>query len=148
MLSSDESDLDLQHTPPDIREEANAATLDLLPKKSKQKNLQVYSAFKQWCIQKTVRKTNETAVLAYFYQLSKVYKASSLWSKYSMLKSTLAVKENIDIKYPKLIAFLKRQAVGYRPQKSQTFTREDIHKFLLEASDNEYLLMKVMRTKL
>lgn len=143
-MYSDESDLDLQGTPPDIREEANAATLDLLPEKSKQKYLQVYSAFKQWCIQKTVRKTNETVVLAYFYELSKVYKSSTLWSKFSMLKSTLAVKENIDIKYPKLIAFLKRQAVGYRAQKSQTFTREDVHKFLLEASDNQYLLMKVM----
>lgn len=145
-MCSSESDLDLQNTPPDVREEANAATLDLLPEKSKEKYLQVYSAFKQWCNQKTVRKTNETVVLAYFYELSKVYKSSTLWSKFSMLKASLAVKENIDIKYPKLIAFLKRQAVGYRPQKSQTFTREDVHTFLLEASDNEYLLMKVMST--
>lgn len=49
----------------------------------------------------------------------------------------------MDIKYPKLIAFLKRQNQGYKPNKAKTFSREEVNKFLLEAPDNNYLLMKV-----
>jgi integrase len=61
-----------------------------------------------------------------------------------MLKATLNVKENIDIgAFLKVIAFLKRNAVGYEAKKSKVLTREEVNTFLKETDDNVYLLMKV-----
>lgn len=40
-------------------------------------------------------------------------KPSTLWSKYSMIKSSLAVKESIDSNQFHKSAILKRQIVGY-----------------------------------
>ncbi|XP_044260666.1 uncharacterized protein LOC123008737 isoform X2 [Tribolium madens] len=62
-----------------------------------------------------------------------------------MLKTTIFVNENVDIsKFLKLRAFLKRQNAGYKPKKSNTFSREGISQFLEEAPDDKYLLMKVV----
>jgi hypothetical protein len=61
-----------------------------------------------------------------------------------MLKATLNVKENIDIGvFLKVIAFLKRNAVGYEAKKSKVLPREEANTFLKEADDNVYLLKKV-----
>ncbi|KAJ8917569.1 hypothetical protein NQ315_000052 [Exocentrus adspersus] len=54
-----------------------------------------------------------------------------------MLRTCINIKQNTDIKYRKLIAFLKRQASGYKPKKSLTFER-GVNKFLAEAP-NEVL---------
>src|SRR3978361_485955 len=62
-----------------------------------------------------------------------------------MLKSTLNVKENVDVrKFPKIVPYLKNKSVGYPGKKSKVLTREDITKFLEEADDGTYLLMKVV----
>lgn len=42
-----------------------------------------------------------------------------------------------------MIALLKKLIVGYKPNKSKTFETDDVLRFLREASDDEYLLMKV-----
>ena len=44
-------------------------------------------------------------------------------------------------------AFLKQQSVGHRPKKSKVFTLEEMERFLDNASDDEYLLQKVILTK-
>lgn len=41
-------------------------------------------------------------------------------------------------------AFLKQQSVGHRPKKSKVFTLEEMERFLDNASDDEYLLLKVI----
>ncbi|XP_050516507.1 uncharacterized protein LOC126891373 [Diabrotica virgifera virgifera] len=61
-----------------------------------------------------------------------------------MLRTMLQIKENVDIKYPKVIAFLKRQNQGYKANKAKTFSREEVNKFLLDAPDDNYLLMKIL----
>lgn len=62
-----------------------------------------------------------------------------------MLKSTIQIKDNIDIsQYKKLTALLKRQNDGYTPKKSKVLTMGDVMKFLKEASDDKFLLMKVV----
>lgn len=62
-----------------------------------------------------------------------------------MIKSTLQINENVDIsKYNKLIAFLKRQNDEYEPKKSKILTMENVKKFLNEAPDEDFLLMKVV----
>jgi hypothetical protein len=58
-----------------------------------------------------------------------------------MLKATLNVKENIEIgAFLKVIAFLKRNAVGYEAKKSKVLTREEVNTFLKEADDNDCVL--------
>lgn len=144
-----DSDSELEEfsaTPPEVAEIAKQASLNLLPEKSREKYEQEFRLFMEWCQNKKVNSITENVVLAYFSEKSKVLKSSTLWSKYSMLRATLAVKRNVEIKYPKLIAFLKRQSAGYRAKKSQTLTRDDINKFLLEAPDETYLMMKVQNT--
>ncbi|XP_045476285.1 uncharacterized protein LOC123681945 [Harmonia axyridis] len=62
-----------------------------------------------------------------------------------MLKLMMRIHDNIDgSKFHELEAFLKRKSKCYEPKKSQVFSREDIVKFLKNASDQEYLLHKVV----
>lgn len=131
--------------PPEIYEAANAATLNLLPDKSRQMYLKQYESFMKWCDTRKAKILNEEVFLVFFSEKAKSFKSSTLWSYYSMLKSTVMVKNNIDIsKFPKLIAFLKKQSVGYRAKKSAVFTRSDLSRFLIEAPDEDYLMWKVI----
>lgn len=119
----------------------------LLPEKSKKRYESTYKVFKDWCQSKdNADVVTESLLLMYFQEKSSILKSpSSMWCEYSMLKTTIFINENIDIsKYYKLRAFLKRQNAGYKPKKSNTFSREGINRFLEEAPDDKYLLMKVI----
>ncbi|KAK5643338.1 hypothetical protein RI129_007183 [Pyrocoelia pectoralis] len=64
---------------------------------------------------------------------------------YSILRATISIKHNVDIKnFSNLIAFLKRQGEGYRSKKSKVLTKEDFNNFLLQADDQMYLALKVI----
>ena len=53
---------------------------------------------------------SENVLKAFFKQLSEKYKRSTLWSKWSLLKSIINLREGIDItEYQQLQAFLKRE---------------------------------------
>ena len=135
--------------PAEIYEAANAATLNLLPKKSRQIYLRQYDTFMEWCNMHKTKNLREEVFLAFFSEKAKIIKSSTLWSTYSMLKSTILVKNNIDIsKFSKLIAFLKKHNVGYQAKKSSIFTRNDVNKFLTEAPDDNYLMWKVTNRKI
>ncbi|KAJ3644303.1 hypothetical protein Zmor_026969 [Zophobas morio] len=83
-------------------------------------------------------------MLNYLHEKSQEVKPSTLWSKYSMIKAVLSVKENIEInKFSRVIAFLKRNSVGYEPTKSKVLTRQEIDTFLTNADDMKHLLIKV-----
>lgn len=143
MAISDSED-SVKCTPPEITEAANEATLQLLPAKSKERYENAYKKFMCWYEAKNCKRISEKEVLAYIAEKSKVFKASTLWSEYSMLKATLSVHKDTDIsKYCKVISFLKRHADGYQPKKSKILTKAEIEKFLLEAPDISYLMMKV-----
>lgn len=140
-----DSDSDMSCTPPDIADTAKMVTLNLLPEKSRKKYEKQYDLFMSWCNTRKVSKYSENVLIAYFAEKSKNMKSSTLWSIYSMLKAGLSAKNNIDIaSYKKLIAFLKKQAVGYKPKKSKTLSQEEILKFMSEAPDEKYLLKKVV----
>lgn len=128
-----------------IQEAAAAAVANLLPEKSKIRYTGVYQIFEDWCNAKKVSEINEDVLLAYFAEKTKHnYKSSSLWSTYSMLKSTILINKNVDIsKFSKLIAYLKRQADGYQAKKSRVLSRIEIERFLREAPDQEFLMLKV-----
>ncbi|KAJ3655194.1 hypothetical protein Zmor_014331 [Zophobas morio] len=133
-----------EYVPFDLSKAAAAATEELLPSKSKERYEKQFQIFEDWRRLKNVTSLTEDVFLAYFAEKSSSYKASSLWSTYSMLKAVLLLKENLDIsKFCKVTAYLKRKSTGYQPKKSKCLSRDQIDKFLLEAPDKEFLLMKV-----
>lgn len=82
--------------------------------------------------------------MAYFKQLTEKYKPSTLWAIFSMLRTTIKVKKKLDIsKYFSLSAFMKVQSDGYQPKKSKVLSAEHVQKFLTEAPDETFLLLKV-----
>ncbi|XP_044258168.1 uncharacterized protein LOC123007145 isoform X1 [Tribolium madens] len=122
-------------------------TLDfnLLPAKSKKIYELTYRRFMDYRRENKISSFSENELLTYFIHSSKKYKSSSLWSIYSMLKTTLSEKFNLNIgEYTQLRAFLKRQADGYKPKKTKVFKKEQVRKFLLEAPDYKYLSTKVV----
>ena len=130
-------------TPPELREAAKDAAQNALPKKSKQKYVIAYDAFLKWK-QSNKAIVSENCLLVYFQGLIAKYKPTTVWSQYSMLKSILKIKENIDIsKFYTLNATIKQYSVGYESKKSLVFTENDLKKFLYEAPDETYLANKV-----
>lgn len=128
----------------DILREAELASLNLLPIKSKEKYDKEFKRFNDWRQAKGIRGVDENIILAYFANLRKNFKISSLWSKYSMVRSTLSLYEGVDIsKFSKVIAYLKAEGRTYTPKKAKVFEKNDIEKFLTDAPDNKYLMMKV-----
>lgn len=141
MSSSDE---DIILTPPELTETVNNAELSFLPDKSREKYLKSYDTFNTWRCSKGAKTFSENVMLSYFIEQSKTKKASTLWSIYSMLKTTIKIKKNVHIeKYSKLLAFLKRGSTGYKPKKSKTFSASNVQEFLNEAPDCEFLGTKV-----
>lgn len=131
--------------PDSILEAAAEANLELLPAISKQRYERQYDHFIQWARQKgTTNFKKEEVLLAYFLELSKVMRPNTLWSRFSMIKAVMKLRENFNIgQFYKLITFLKKQSVGFSPKKAKVFNKEDIAKFMVEAPDDVYLLIKV-----
>lgn len=115
-----------------------------MPTKSKPRYEKAYTSFKIWCSENHVKNIGcESVYMAYFSELAKNKKSSTMWSLYSMLRATLSIKDKVDItKFGKLSAFLKKQNVGYIAKKSCTFTRQEICSFLPDAPD-DFLPVKV-----
>lgn len=73
--------------------------------------------------------------------MSKVMKPCTLWSHYSMLKSTFQIKNGNNISnYPKLIVFLKNLSKEFQPKKPPILLSDNVE--LNE--DENYLIIKVM----
>lgn len=133
-----------EELPYDILEAANTVNENLLPAKSCQKYEKQFKHFENWCNNKGTKSFKEEVFLAYFADLRKSYQPNTLWSKYSMLKSVLKVNKNLDLSlYYKLTSYIKKENVGYRPKKSKIFEKDDISRFIKEAPDEIYLLIKV-----
>lgn len=130
--------------PAEILEAASVAVCNLLPVKSKTLYDAAYERFKSWCVQKNVEMYTENVMLAYFGEKVKDYKSSTMWAQYSMVKACMIIYDNIDIsRFPKLMAFLKRNNDGYQAKKSKVLTKEEIDRFLMIADDKDFLMIKV-----
>jgi len=132
-------------TPPHMIETANAVSLNLLPEKSKKRiHILAYEKRLKWRKINKTKSWSENVLLTYFSNLSKEIKLSTLWSVYSMLKTTINMKHNINIgTYPKLQAFLKRKSTGFKSKKSKVLTSTEIKKFIDEAPNIQCLVTKV-----
>lgn len=94
--------------------------------------------------EKNIEAISENVLLTYLTELSEKNKASTLWSTYSIIKTCLSIKQNINIsKYMKLRAFLKKKNAGYVPKQSKTLSRDQFEKFLENAPNDKYLMHKV-----
>lgn len=137
----DDSEDDL---PSDVKVRADKAINNLLPSKSKPKYEAAYAKFIRWMKSKNLSNLSADIMLAYFDELSETLAPSSLWSTYSMLRSVIHTRHNINIHdYSTLIQFLKRKSEGFESKKSQVLTGEEVDKFIREAPDEQYLAMKV-----
>lgn len=128
----------------DIVQAAQSACNELIPEKSSLRYNNAYNEFMEWNKAKKGDGVSETVLLAYFFNMSTLKKPTSLWAYYSMLKSTIKVKHNIDIgNYYKLVAFLKSKQSGYKPTQAKVFTEENIKQFICNAPDSQWLIVKV-----
>ncbi|XP_057321217.1 uncharacterized protein LOC130671799 [Microplitis mediator] len=139
------ADLTRQCTPPNLVAAAQKATLNLLPKKSKALYNKAYDKFLDWRKLNKTESFSETVILAYLNHLSETLSPSTLWSQFSMIKTTILLNHNVDIKnYGKVTAFLKNKSIGYKPKKAKTLTSNEVEKFLNEAPDEIYLALKAI----
>lgn len=126
----------------------NVKTNNLVPQRSKALYEKAYSLFKDWCHAKKIDTITEDVILAYLEDKSKKVSPPTLWSTFSMLKTTLIVKENMHFKKSsKVFQYLKNKNTGHHRNNSKVFTMEDIENFLNKADDKYYLLMKVKFSK-
>ncbi|KAJ8916728.1 hypothetical protein NQ315_013932 [Exocentrus adspersus] len=123
--------------PAEIKQEAQEATLRLLPAKSKRVYEKEMVEFDNWRKKRGLGEgaITEEVLLAYFFNVEKHFAASSMWTKYSMLKSML--------KYGKLTSYLKVGSRKYKTKKAKILERNQIEEFLKKAPDVEYLQVKV-----
>ncbi|KAJ8913585.1 hypothetical protein NQ315_013992 [Exocentrus adspersus] len=119
----------------EIAQLVSEAESSLLPVKSRAKYEKSYQQFCHWRNEKDVRGASEGILIAYFCEKVKILKASTLWSLYSMVRSTLQINENVDISaYKKLLAYLKLFFLSM----------ENVKNFLKKAADADFLFMKVV----
>lgn len=140
----DAEDID-EEMPFELLEHARAASMDLLPQKSRVRYNNTYNNFKVWQGSYNVKTICEDLILAYFHVLAeKNYKPTSLYAFHSMLKATLRAHENADIgNFHQVSAFLKVKSDGYKPIKAEVLTEEGVKKFIDEAEDLAWLDVKV-----
>ncbi|XP_044594033.1 uncharacterized protein LOC123271707 [Cotesia glomerata] len=144
-MSSSDSSVSNDDENMDIDQEAQAITQELVAKKSTPAYHLCYQNFLKWKTQKNINDISENVLLVYFSELSKTLKPSTLWSRWSMLKTEFNLNHSIDInKFHRLKTFMKNNNKGFRPKKSQVFSLSQIKKFLVDASDDIYLAMKVI----
>jgi len=106
-----------------IQDAANEAINEIIPEKSRAVYEKHYKHFSEWMERQSQADVNETLLLAYFNSELKEKAPSTKWSLYSILKTMLKTKRNVDIgSYHQLISFLKRKGKGFQPKKSQVGT--------------------------
>lgn len=136
---------EIQSTPPELREIAINATDKLIPEKSKSQYEKSYNIFLNWTMGHQVTSITENVLIAYFQSMGQTKKSSTIWTNYSMLRSMLSIKRNIDIsKFTRLIALLKTFSKGYQPKKSQILDFDQITRFVTDAPDQTFLVVKVV----
>lgn len=125
--------------------EAKFSLSNPLPLRSKARYEDAYHKFSLWRNENNVKSLSENDILKYFLELAATIQPTSLWSRYSMLKSTLIIKDNVDIsKYKEVRRFLKKNIEGHKRKKSKILTVDNINQFLTTASDDDFLLAKVV----
>lgn len=142
-----EEECDEPRTPPEIKSIASSTTENLIPITSKRQYEKAYHDFVDWCNSHNVPSGyfTENVILGYLGELSNKYAPSTLWSIFSMIKSTLLAYHGKDVRsFEKVQAFLKQKSSKHKAKKSEVFTRDQFERFFREADDKEYLHLKLV----
>lgn len=142
MDSNDE--LEIKYRPPEVIISEDME--DIISSNHMSEN--AYDKFKEWCDCQNAISYSENVLIEYFSDLANKYKwpYTELLSHYSMIKSMLYIKHNIDTtKFLKLQLYFDDLNEDSIPRKeSRIFTRDNIEEFLSNAPDDKYLVMKVI----
>ncbi|CAG5090893.1 Protein of unknown function [Cotesia congregata] len=117
------------------------------PKKSSDRYLLVYNTYKKWREdnKNSLSSSEENNLIVYFEELKLKLKPPTLWSIWSMLKKTLNVNDDVNIgNFLNLKSLIKSNAKGYKPRKAFVLRWNQIIQFMKEASDQTFLVMKVI----
>jgi integrase len=134
-------------TPPEVAALAAAAVSKLIPEKSRNLYEKNYLDFLKWCEVNNVQESHysENVILAFVSTLARTYAPSTMWTKFSMLRKSLTANGHKQaLTLPKVEAYLKGNSKGHIAKKAETFSREQIEKYLIEASDETHLHYKVI----
>lgn len=146
-LSDEDCDFDEEEVIKNYDEEAHLIVQeDTLPKKSTNRYMQVYNAYKKWKAEnlKSLSVNEENNLLVYFKKLLETVKPSTLWSVWSMLRKTLGTRDNINISnFLSLNSYIKNTNKGYKPQRALVLRWHHIMQYMTEASDFTDLSKKV-----
>lgn len=130
--------------PQDILDTARSALHSSLCNKSNRIYHKTYEEYLSWMQKMKTNSFSEVVLVAYFKTCSDTILPSTLWARYSMLKSMIKSEKNIDIStYGNLRSFLKNMNCGFKPKKSKVFTPEEMQSYLQDAPDEQYLDVKV-----
>lgn len=119
---------------------------DTLPQKSVDRYILVFDTYIKWKTEhkNSLSNSEESKLIVYFKDLIKRLKPTTVWSIWSMLKTTFNSRENIDIsKFQNLKSIVRKNSKGYKPKKSLIFSWQDITRFINEAPNFVYLASKV-----
>lgn len=104
-----------------VEDAAACIRLETLPEKSRKLYLKAYEDFETWIKANKIQRINEDALLIYFQKLSEKYQPTTLWCRWSMVRSILLTKKNIDnAKFESVKQLLKRKNRGH-VKKIQSF---------------------------
>ena len=114
----------------------------MLPKKSKTVYEKAWQDFKTYVGDKS---PEEEDFLQYFDYLhtERNLKSSTLWTTYSQLNTKYQIECNKKLQdYPRIQQLLKRYEDGYVRKVASVLTKEELDRFLKEADDEPYLLVR------
>ena len=91
-----------------------------MPLKTKAVYEKELDLFQEWMNSHKIVAVDETVVLAYFQALSERFSPNSMWTKCSMLKRELTVKNLVksNVGFVVVELYLKQNAKYYTPKKS------------------------------
>ncbi|XP_037043342.1 uncharacterized protein LOC119079498 isoform X1 [Bradysia coprophila] len=117
-----------------------------LPDKSRGRYETEYAKFRKWQEAQDMISFTEEVLLKYFGGLARTLAPTTLYTVYSMLKSMLSSKHNVNIgEYSQLLALLKKSKVEFISNAPpRLFTADEVNKFLQEAPDSEYAAVKAV----
>ena len=126
---------------------------NLLPDKSVYRYNDAYSDFRKWLSEKFVHLLKKDVFLVYFDELAQTIAPFSLWSRYSMLKSTVQLKHNVDIvKYGRLKSCLKKYSNDFKARIRLFFNSRTYRNFLnrlhMKSFFYKVILYRKKRTKI
>ena len=118
--------------PPEIVEAAKEVTLNLSPDKSKRLYVSAYNNFKPWRSTKKTTLFVEDVFLAYFKDILQTISPPTLWTRFSMVKTTIRTFDQIDIStYHQLIAYITKKKDKHIKNNPNTFTAASFVTMLL-----------------